>query len=37
MYLSAGLGRFKVINSLMQDAWVSIYKQTGPDAILLEP
>ena len=28
---------FKVINSLMQDALVSSYKQTGPDPLFLEP
>jgi len=29
--------RFKVVNSLMQDALVSSYKQIGPDLLLLEP
>jgi len=29
--------RFKVIDSLMQDVWVSNYKQTGPDYLFLEP
>jgi len=28
---------FKVIVSLMQDAWVSSYKQTAPDPLFLEP
>jgi hypothetical protein len=28
MHLSAGLARFKVFISLMQDTWVSSYKQT---------
>jgi hypothetical protein len=28
---------FKVIDSLMQDIWVSSYKQTGPDHLFLEP
>jgi len=28
--------RFKVIDSLMQDDWISSYKQTGPDPLFLE-
>jgi hypothetical protein len=28
--------RFKVIDSLMQDDWISSYKQTGPDSLFLE-
>ena len=29
--------RFKVIRSLMQDIWVSSYKQTASDPLFLEP
>jgi len=28
---------FKVIDSLLQDFWVSSYKQTAPDPLFLEP
>jgi len=28
--------RFKVIGSLMQDVWISNYKQTGLDPLFLE-
>jgi hypothetical protein len=38
MRLSAGLAHhIKVIDSLMQDAWITSYKQTGLDPLFLEP